>query len=168
MLSDPALLAVWDDLQMMVERRESCWTRKVLLGLKALFSARVIEEGLEARRVERKRQDTEDALSSNFGLGARTRIDDEEAGDEVNKLDYKNQDHTHRIRSASSYRQMPRRASATNMAGAARDDGQKPDRDLHDLEGADNQRLEVRVTVDVSRTSRISRVELMEDWLAGL
>jgi hypothetical protein len=175
MLSDPALLAVWEDLEITAATSDS-WFGKLTLGMKAVFSGDVIEKGLEAKRVEDGKRDSKDILASNFGLGTRTRMDGVETRGEMDDLEHKTPDprlsgemaqpwasrrraHSPRVR--NDVEEIPRKSSEEDVWRTG-------DRDARGIEIAGDESVEVRVTVDVTRISRLSRVELVEDWLTGL
>ena len=190
MLSDPALLAVWEDLRTSIAKNSNgpgeAFLRRVL-GYRvndhpadgSSTSQSVFGYGRRGRA-----NVDDDALASGFGLGARTRIDhleEEEMPDEVKegkKYDKDTENVTQQISRAL------RDASENGQQLAAR---YPPQRDVkseptpvpHTLRTAADPdtgedrgssevqpRLEVHVRVDVTR--RMSRVQLMEDWLSGL
>jgi len=177
MFSDPALLAVWDDLGSTAATSGNSWLGKLVLGMKAVFSGDVIENSLEAKRVEDGRRDTGNILASNFGLGARTRMDDVENGEDVDQPEGKtlpppqlrdipqsswaSRRRAHSLRTRDGVEEIPGRRLSEEHTWCTEE------QDTRGL-GIGNGDLEVAVTIDVTRVSRISRVELMEDWLSGL
>jgi hypothetical protein len=178
MLSDPALLAVWDDLGITAAASEGSWLGKLTLGIKAVFSGDVIEKGLEAKRLEDGKCASEDILASNFGLGARTRMDDMETREHIDELEGETSDPRHLGEMAQSSWASRRRAHSTRMRDDIEEISRRrpseedvwcsEERDARGLEIIRDGDVEVRVTVDVTRISRLSRVELVEDWLTGL
>jgi hypothetical protein len=174
MLSDPALLAVWDDLPALVGKRTGEGSSE---GASGAGSGRRRDRG------------SVDALASGFGLGARTRID-EEAGEKVeeviggglrgavsNDSTQPTSDDTSGIQELTG--RYPPRSDLRDARGAPGhrnvdvddldQDFRREDTRRHAGRGTEHG-LEIHVRVDVTQeaANRMSRIDQMEDWLDGL
>lgn len=182
MLSDPALLAVWDDLRALVRRGTSKGS----------------SEGASGPGIGRRRTSPidDDVLASGFGVGARTRTDDAEEGagmeegtgvveetrregsDELNlPIPLVHSEDAGNLQEDATKRYPPRPDLRHWRSRLGRSDLEKDERnrDVREEQGRQARRgseqgLEIHVRVDVTQeaTMRMSRIDQMEDWLDGL
>lgn len=194
MLSDPALLAVWEDLRALVSRNTSNGSGGTLKRfVRRNTGSSVGEEETLSVGMGRRRRGRgsigDDPLASGFGIGARTRIEDVEEGLALEERSAGGRARTGEENSRNPTRPVtPTYPDDRNEEGddAQHGRGNEPPR-ISDVvgegEGLDvreegrhrgggrrtEQSLEVHVRVDVTQeTRRMSRIDLMEDWLSGL
>ncbi|KAG8815058.1 hypothetical protein FRC17_000874 [Serendipita sp. 399] len=163
MLSDPSLLAVWDDISCTLRKTKSRGANRPTTESESphrfiSFRRREGGEDKEGKQNERDgdvsprtRAMEESMMMSGF---ARTRMDDSEA-DEMDDELYvdEGQPTTQTPGNERGRQEDPRSTRADGDSGRV----ERP--------------LEVRVTVNVTQTTRrrrLSKVELMENWLSGL
>jgi hypothetical protein len=171
MLSDPALLAVWDDARLSARRSLTDVVRS-MLGLGPEPSAYEMET-----KGPRRWNQGDDALSTMFGV-ARTRIDVEqefEEPDNARKERIDQHPHSHdQPPTSPDDRVNLNLAPQFNNAPSSMDEASckvvtHEGRSWRAMGFPSSQDLQIQVHVDVARASRrISRVDLMEDWLSGL
>lgn len=183
MLSDPALLAVWADLLNKVTARDYFGEKLVrrLLGASEKTSGGATGGEVLGRGKQRRGDLDDDVLASGFGLGARTRIDHFEDEDMREKGEQLHGDPSRgmsQLGIMEEGEEMPvvqypvgrdsdTHSQQTNdrVVSTDGDRVRRVDIGRGSARGAP-QGLEVHVRVDVTR--RMSRVQLMEDWLSGL
>ncbi|PVG03713.1 hypothetical protein CPB86DRAFT_304101 [Serendipita vermifera] len=173
MLSDPALLVVWKDAQSSARRSLTDLVRS-LLGLGPEPAA----YEMEAKR-PRRWDKGEDALSTMFGVEARTRLDVEQ---EFEEPDDTNKRSTNQHPSVNDERSTLLDDKLDPSPISPSSGHPSPIGDVsyktvtHEGRGwramgfsSSPQEMQIQVQVNVARVSRrISRVDLMEDWLSGL
>lgn len=181
MLSDPALIAVWMDLKWSLDQQRPISLSEIVYKLPIPRSAKSRENAQKrsSREEVRHQKKESDMLTSGFGVGVHTRL--EEIGEEGEVVDQeermvfspddKQEDHEAGVKEEpiTSYPPEARTTTSRYFKSIKRTQNghHRLSNDAITREGSPLQ-VRIQVDIEVTRAKRQKEVELVEDWLAGL